>query len=70
MRKTSDYELLMNQSLSLGSDESLLPTTSGSSWNDLEDVESDGLGERPALPNDDMVAFLDTEAWGDVSRDV
>ena len=24
----------------------------------------------PALANDDMVTFLDTEAWGDVSRNV
>jgi len=60
----------MNQTLGLGCNESLLPTTGGSSWDDLQDVESDGFRQGPALTNDDMVAFLDTEAWGDVSRNV
>ncbi len=60
----------MNQSLGLGSDESLLPASGGSSWNDLQDIESHGFRQGPALANDDMVAFLDTEAGGDVSWDV
>jgi hypothetical protein len=41
--KLPDYELLMNQSLGLGSNESLLPTASGSSWDDLQDVKSHGF---------------------------
>jgi hypothetical protein len=35
-----------------------------------EDVEADGLGERPALANDDLVTGLDTESGGDVCGEV
>jgi hypothetical protein len=42
----------MNQSLDLGSNESLLPTASGSSWNDLEDVESHGFRQGPVEDTD------------------
>jgi len=56
--------------LALGSDESFLPTASSSSWNNLQDIESHSFRQGPALANDDMVAFLDTEARGDVSWNV
>ena len=35
-----------------------------------EDVESDGLGERSALADDDLVTGLDTESGGDVRGEV
>ena len=53
MRKASDYELLMNQILGLGCDESLLPTTGGSSWDDLQDIESHGFRQGPVEHTDD-----------------
>lgn len=37
---------------------------------DTEDVEADGLGEGPALANDDLVTGLDTEGGGDVCGEV
>lgn len=37
---------------------------------DTEDVEADGLGERPALANNDLVTGLDTESGGDVGGEV
>lgn len=37
---------------------------------DTEDVEADGLGEGPALANDDLVTGLDTESGGDVRSEV
>ena len=37
---------------------------------DTEDVEADGLGEGPALANDDLVTRLDTESGGDVCGEV
>ena len=40
------------------------------SGEDTEDVEADGLGERPALANDDLVTGLDTESGRDVSGEV
>ena len=42
----------------------------GASRHNLEDVEPDGLAERPALADGDLVALLDAEAGGDVGRDV
>lgn len=36
----------------------------------LQDVESDSLGKRSALTNDNNVTLLDTESWGNVSSDV
>lgn len=41
-----------------------------SSGKDTEDVETDGLGERSALANDDLVTGLDTESGGDVGGEV
>ena len=35
-----------------------------------EDVETDGLGERAALADDDLVTGLDTESGGDVGGEV
>jgi hypothetical protein len=35
-----------------------------------EDVETDGLGKRPALANDDLVTGLDTESGRDVCGEV
>jgi hypothetical protein len=35
-----------------------------------EDVETDGLGERAALADDDLVTGLDTESGGDVGGKV
>lgn len=40
------------------------------SGEDTEDVEADGLGEGPALANDDLVTGLDTESGGDVCGEV
>jgi hypothetical protein len=40
------------------------------SGKDTEDVEADGLGERPALADDDLVTGLDTESGGDVCGEV
>lgn len=40
------------------------------SGEDTEDVEADGLGEGPALANDDLVTGLDTESGRDVSGEV
>jgi hypothetical protein len=37
---------------------------------DTEDVEADGLGEGPALADDDLVTGLDTESGGDVGGEV
>jgi hypothetical protein len=37
---------------------------------DTEDVETDGLGEGPALANDDLVTGLDTESGRDVGGEV
>src|SRR5690349_22815151 len=37
---------------------------------DTEDVEADGLGEGPALANDDLVTGLNTESGGDVGGEV
>ena len=37
---------------------------------DTEDVEADGLGEGPALANDDLVTGLDTESGGNVRSEV
>ena len=37
---------------------------------DTENVEADGLGEGPALANDDLVTGLDTESGGDVCGEV
>lgn len=36
----------------------------------LQDVESNGLGKRSALANDNNVTLLDTESWGNVGSDV
>ena len=35
-----------------------------------EDVETDGLGERSALANNDLVTGLNTESGGDVRGEV
>lgn len=40
------------------------------SGEDTEDVEADGLGERPALANNDLVTGLDTESGRDVCGEV
>jgi hypothetical protein len=40
------------------------------SGEDTEDVEADGLGEGPALANDDLVTGLDTEGGRDVCGEV
>lgn len=40
------------------------------SGEDTENVETDGLGEGPALANDDLVTGLDTESGGDVGGEV
>ena len=40
------------------------------SGQDTEHVETDGLGERPALANNDLVTGLDTEGGGDVCGEV
>jgi hypothetical protein len=40
------------------------------SGEDTEDVEADGLGERPALADDDCVTGLDTEGGRDVCGEV
>jgi hypothetical protein len=40
------------------------------SGKDTEDVETDGLGEGPALANDDLVTGLDTESGRDVGGEV
>jgi|SRR5690242_1590219 len=37
---------------------------------DTEDVEADGLGEGPALADDDLVTGLDTESGGNVRGEV
>lgn len=37
---------------------------------DTENVEADGLGEGPALANNDLVTGLDTESGGDVGGEV
>ena len=41
----------------------------GTGRNDLEDVETDSLGERAALANGNDITDLDTEGWGAVSGD-
>jgi hypothetical protein len=41
-----------------------------SSGQHTKDVESDGLGEGPALANNDLVTGLDTESGGDVGSEV
>tara|TARA_R110002003_G_scaffold172_3_gene14104 strand:+ start:3531 stop:3944 length:414 start_codon:yes stop_codon:yes gene_type:complete len=40
------------------------------SGEDTKDVEADGLGEGPALADDDLVTGLDTEGGGDVCGEV
>jgi hypothetical protein len=40
------------------------------SGEDTEDVEADGLGEGPALADDDLVTGLDTEGGRDVRSEV
>jgi hypothetical protein len=40
------------------------------SGKDTKDVEADGLGERPALANNDCVTGLDTEGGRDVCGEV
>jgi hypothetical protein len=40
------------------------------SGQDTDDVEADGLGEGPALADDDLVTGLDTEGGGDVGGEV
>jgi len=40
------------------------------SGEDTEDVEADGLGEGPALADDDLVTRLDTESGRDVGGEV
>jgi hypothetical protein len=40
------------------------------SGEDTEDVEADGLGEGPALANDDLVTGLDTESGRNVCGEV
>jgi hypothetical protein len=40
------------------------------SGEDTDDVEADGLGEGPALADDDLVTGLDTECRGDVGGEV
>lgn len=47
----------------------LLDSLAGSGKH-AEDVESNGLGERSALANNDRVTGLDTEGGGDVSSEV
>lgn len=42
----------------------------GSRNGNLDNVESNGLGERSALTNNNNVTFLDTESWGHVSSNV
>lgn len=37
---------------------------------DLQDVESNGLGDWSTLTNNDNITFLDTESWGNVSSQV
>lgn len=37
---------------------------------DLQDVESNSLGKRSALANNNNVTFLDTESWRDVDSNV
>jgi hypothetical protein len=40
------------------------------SWLDLQDVESNSLRQWSTLTNGNQVTLLDTEGWGDVSRQV
>jgi hypothetical protein len=42
----------------------------GSSNGNLQDVESNGLGDWSTLTDDNNITFLDTEGWGDVSGNV
>lgn len=42
----------------------------GSSNGNLQDVESNGLGDWSTLTNDNNITFLDTESWGDVGGNV
>jgi hypothetical protein len=58
--------LLHSMRLKLGE---LLGSLSASG-EDTEDVEADGLGEGPALANDDLVTRLDTESGRDVCGEV
>lgn len=44
--------------------EGLLPTSSRTSGNHFQYIKSNSLGQWPALSDDDMIAFLHTEAWG------
>lgn len=48
--------------------ELLVSLTAGSS--NLQDVESNGLGDWSTLTNSDNVTDLDTESWGNVDWDV
>lgn len=41
-----------------------------SSSSNLDNVESDGLGEWSTLANSNVITFLDSESWGDVSSQV
>lgn len=42
----------------------------GSSNRNLQDVESNSLGQRSALANSDDITLLDTESWRNVSGNV
>ena len=42
----------------------------GRSNGNLQDVESNGLGDWSTLTNNNNVTFLDTESWGNVSSQV
>ena len=42
----------------------------GSRDGHLQHVESNGLGQRSALANNDNIALLHTESWGDVGGNV
>lgn len=41
-----------------------------SSGKDTENVESDGLAQRSALANGNLVTFFNTESWGNVGSEV
>lgn len=62
------FSELRNSRLYLELAELLVGLASGGG--DLQDVESNSLGDRSALTNGDNIADLDTEGWGNVSWDV
>ena len=63
MLRGSDVRRARNGTARLHAVKALLATNSP---DHLEHVESHGLGERAALPGEDLVAGLNAEAGGDV----